>query len=1028
VSVLLCLLALSLEQWRLVHSTGAVEQAWGTPRQVEVAGLRSAWVWTARSVPRRVAPSRIGREHIPAEAGRLAVHAVRRAAARTPAGLRVIAAPAEMWPEVSETDLPSWPIPKSGRLELPLDRGRAWRLRLAGPGEGSWWVEVRPGQGAVLLTSVPARGIDLTVLDAGGKPLADVNALLQEAAPRGGAIRFWATLYGSHGRFEVPGLPDQAELSLTVQKRGLAPLVLRGRPSTLPREVRLPSGGELVGRLVDSHGAPLAGVAVEAEAFVSPELPQVFVVKSRSGARGDWRLAGLAAGKVAWTATATGYVPLSETVELTAGGHLDLGSRSMTLGVGLTVEVVDDAGTPVAGARVESGLRSLAAATDEVGMARLSGLPVSPLALRASAPGHLPASMHLNLPFPPTARLTLPRAFRLSGRLVDASGAPVLGGQARFDARTCQREQPLRDGGRFSFDLAPAGDDGELILRSPATRELRLRVPPGNVGEVRDLGDLAAPPGLAITGRVVRADDGQPIPGARIWSTRQGPDGPAIAWAARDLLEAASGEDGGFVLSGVLPAPLVLRLEAAGLVRRQIELPLGTQQMDVAGTVDLGTVALGEGATLRVRVDGRGSDPEGAVARADLGNRWLEPDMLTAQVWNGEAVLPGVPAGKVTVSVVAGRRLMCERLVEVPEGGDLEVDCRRPALKVAGVVIVGGAAAAGGTLGWTMPERDVPSRADTVISPAGLRQYQIVGAGRPQVSVPVSSDGRFQTDELTPGTWQVLWFSHGSASSELAVVVPEGDRFETVLEFAGFAALGTVTDAEGKPVEGARVRELTSGALAFSQADGSFALAGLKAGKAAVQAEHSNQRSKVSEIQLGGEAAPPPLRLVLGEHQGPTVTITVVDAAGAPAAGAYVFFEEAGKGQRMLVSDAAGAATVTLEAPLPAQVRAAAFAGGAWGLGGWVTMEAAGDGLAVALSGAGSLQVSSEQGRGSPQILSDQGWDLSWLLRQLGSPPTISPDQPLQVNGLVPGTYTVSLSGRSVTVLVTPDRPGEGRL
>jgi hypothetical protein len=103
--------------------------------------------------------------------------------------------------------------------------------------------------------------------------------------------------------------------------------------------------------------------------------------------------------------------------------------------------------------------------------------------------------------------------------------------------------------------------------------------------------------------------------------------------------------------------------------------------------------------------------------------------MLTAQVWNGEAVLPGVPAGRVTVSVVVGRRLVCERLVEVPEGGDLDVDCRRSALTVSGLVTVSGAPAPGGMLAWQMPSDDVPTRIDTVVSPAGLEQQQVVGAG-----------------------------------------------------------------------------------------------------------------------------------------------------------------------------------------------------------------------------------------------------------------------------------------------------------
>ena len=191
-------------------------------------------------------------------------------------------------------------------------------------------------------------------------------------------------------------------------------------------------------------------------------------------------------------------------------------------------------------------------------------------------------------------------------------------------------------------------------------------------------------------------------------------------------------------------------------------------------------------------------------------------------------MLPNVPAGKVNVSVLAGRKLLCEQVVVVAAGGEQDVDCRRAALRVSGLVQVGGAPAGAGTTAWQAPDAGVPGRIDTIVSPAGLRQTQIAGAGHPQVNVPVGPDGRFETDELTPGRWSVLWIAQGSASSPLIVDIPPGERFATVLPFPGLAISGSVTDADGKPVEGARVRELTSGAIAFTSADGSFSLAGLK--------------------------------------------------------------------------------------------------------------------------------------------------------------------------------------------------------
>src|SRR4029077_8315280 len=125
-----------------------------------------------------------------------------------------------------------------------------------------------------------------------------------------------------------------------------------------------------------------------------------------------------------------------------------------------------------------------------------------------------------------------------------------------------------------------------------------------------------------------------------------------------------------------------------------------------------------------------------------------------------------------------------------------------------------------------------------------------------------------------------------------------GERFDTVLPFAGRALSGTVTDHAGRPVEGARVRELGSGALAFTGGDGGFVLTGLKGGKAVVQAQRRDERSPLREVDLGGAQAPEPLPPVLGDRQAPAVAVAVADASGTPVAGAFVFLEEEGKGQR----------------------------------------------------------------------------------------------------------------------------------
>lgn len=1021
----------SQDQWRLVHRDGSAVEAWGMPRLTaeQQAEVVSAWTWSSRRAPRRVAPARIGLERFSEDHARLDVRVIRRSDQAPPADLRILAAPVEMWVEVPEPALPSWGVPQDGRVAIPLDSERAWRLRVAGRGEGSWWVSLRPGQRSAVLTSAPAAGIEVEVLDPDGKTPGGLNASLQEAPGQSGIPRSWGRLHTAAGRLVVPGLPDDGEVSLSILSGDMAPLVLRGRPSVLPRQVRLAAGAELFGRLVDATGAPVADVSVQAEAWLASEMPQPLAVKARSGADGSWRLRGLPTGRVSWIAREPRFVPLTEMIDVQAGQRQDLGSRVLEPGNALAVRVIDDLGVAVPEARLRIDSARLMIQADGKGIARLEGLPAAPVEVKGSAAGHLAASARFNHPFPADANLVLPRAFVLTGRLVDSSGDPILRGAARIHSRSCRTEQPLGDGGRFQLDLPTIPEPSELVVRSPQTQELRLRIQPGEAGEVRDLGDLRAPVGLTVTGRVARTD-GTPVPGARVWTTRQGPEGPAVAWATRDLLEVQTEDEGRFQLSGLLPAPAILRVEAAGFARAQLALPFdrGSDDGAASAAVDLGTIALSAGATLRVRLDSRERDNQGAVARADLGNQWLEPDMLTAQVWDGQASFPNVPAGKVTVSVVAGRRLVCEETVVVQEGGDQEVGCRRSAYRVSGLVKAGGAPAVEGTLSWRAPGLEVPSRIGTVISPGGLRHQQIAGGGRPQVSVPVGPDGRFETDELFPGHWRVLWRLQGSASAEIDLDVPPGERFDTVLSFPGLAVSGIVADPKGRPAEGARVREMVSGALAFAGADGSFSLIGLKHGRAIFQAQLQELSSPLAEVELREDQVPEPLHLVLGERSAPKVTIQVTNGDGLPMPNAFVFLEEEGRGRQLLVAHSDGRATAGLQPPLAPRMRAAAFAAGSWGFGPWVDWKTATLGLAIEVGGGGSLLVKSEKHRGSPRILTQDGWDLSWLLRLLGAPPAFSPDQPLQVTGLAPGLYEISFESARITLAVPRDRLVEGRL
>jgi hypothetical protein len=186
-----------------------------------------------------LARSGAGRPAPAPAAGKLEVRVARRAGtARPAADLRVIAAPVEMWREVPEDSLPSWPVPADGRLVVPVDGLHGWRVRLAGTGEGSWWADARPRAASIAIQSVPAGGINLVVEDENGRPAGSVGAFIKEGAERLRDSRSWAGIRGK-GRLTAAGLPDAREVTLDVVAAGYPPVVVRGWPGALPRRVRL---------------------------------------------------------------------------------------------------------------------------------------------------------------------------------------------------------------------------------------------------------------------------------------------------------------------------------------------------------------------------------------------------------------------------------------------------------------------------------------------------------------------------------------------------------------------------------------------------------------------------------------------------------------------------------------------------------------------------------------------------------------------------------------------------------------------
>jgi|GEM_PF-631619 len=1020
-----------------------------TPADNAGQGLVAVWAWTGIRPPQRLAlESPADLEDLSAEALEPAgaFREVRLVVPRppgaqrgakpppTPPGFHLVAAPADAWGQVPESFLPTWPVPSDGRVELPADRDRAWRLRLVGPGRGSWWIEVPSGEAPILVAPRPAYDISLRVVDAKGRPLPNATLYWMEAfSDKTSNGRILArSLSDPTGTVFLPALPDAAETSLVAMAAGKVPAVHRGRPGSLPEVLRLHDGLEVRGMVTDERGRALEGVRILGRSWILEGAGWPLTQRTATGADGTWSLSDLPRGPLVLTATKDGLAPHREEIHLDAAS-LDLPPWALRPGVALRIRVVDDLGDPVAGATVTAGHEIWKTSTGPRGLATLESLPADrAVELRVAADRHLGEHLDVPLPLPEELVVSLTRAFRLNGRFTTSREEPVSGGAATLRNGSEVRAWPLDPGGAFEIPMRP-GRRGELLLTSPETAELRVPLPAGAPGEELDLGILRAPQALRVTGRVVSEDDGSPVAGARVWSLRASERGAAFAWMTDDVLSAISDGEGVFEVQGLPVLRGSLRIDAPGYARRLVlfEPPGGDSAGDEKDVVDVGAITLETGTILIVRAEREMSSQ--ALARADLQGDWQEADFLSASFQGDRAVLGPIPSGTATLTVWDGRDLLCEREIQVRAGREeLEVECEGADLQVVGTVRVGGEPAGPGMLVWEMPREDAtPAVIQTTRGPGGLSRQQVLGGGRPPVRVAVGADGSFVSDRLRAGAWEVSWQTEGDGIAPPQIAAPRTVRLgaespaRVALDFPASRLSGVVVDADGAPVPDARVYEIGGGGFAWADADGRFELAGLQPGRLRLQARAGDRSSDVFEAELTPDRPPEPVRLTLESDRGKRFRLHVLDQVGRTVAGAFVFLEPEGEGLRMLTTRSDGTAEVNLDTSGAPRIRVAAFGDGVWALGDWISPDTAQQdgGAVLQLPEPGSLLVSSGQHRGTVPLRSEAGWSLDRLLLRLGQRPSAGPDTPLLVSGLPPGRYFVG--SRDGAVHTATVRAGE---
>jgi protocatechuate 3,4-dioxygenase beta subunit len=749
-----------------------------------------------------------------------------------------------------------------------LPRGEAWVIVEAeGRARGSSSLVLDAGERTIDVTLGPAHTLDVEVRDERGAPLAGAEIEVAEADPLPVGART-----GKDGVALVKrlGAPPWA---VTARAPGFDETTTRGVREGDRLRVVLHKLGAIAVHVVDASGAAVAQARV---AIASPALWPARIADCDDA--GAVHIGALPEGTYALRATSGERASAVELGATLARGEEKSVTLSLVASETVTVRVsgdVEDA--PVSGARVtlaESGISPfpIEATTDKAGRARVGPVARGPASLAIRAEGYVARALPVPDPLPAEVSVVLARAGVIEGRLTDARGFPVDGATIEI-VGTGFDGQPIDDDprrARFTDaeftsalggprPLVPSGELGVMPgpvppIPAPGTPIPGVRAPvapveepwvtrsdgtyhasPASPGRVRILVHhpqyvdavsetvTLAPGGTATIDLVLRAggtiegcvvdDSGKPVEGARVVLA-------ANRGGVERVTRAAS--DGTFGFAAV-PADVVLLVspddEGSPVeIRAQVSVPEGGKR-----SITLQLPVARDPLPVTVR-DDRGYP----LATAQVTVASLDPTSALRETTFTDA------RGEATLARAKGLNLRAEVSAPGHAPARLRSDASAASLDVT-------LAAAESVTGLVRSTRGDP------IADAEVVLYTELGARRARTS----PDGTFAIADLAPGTDRLFVRANGFAPVSRDVTLEAtGGRRPIALDRTelaqGGAVEGTVLDARGDPIAGARVAQgtvptylavgTTPANVAVTDARGRFRLGDLPEGSATLEA------------------------------------------------------------------------------------------------------------------------------------------------------------------------------------------------